>query len=463
MASSPLFCSEGLNVTGKAGMRGVMAAGMAGLLATALLASPFALAQDLDTARAAFEALPEEARKSIQDDLVWSGVYNGSVDGEYGRRTHQAVVDFERRAGGRADGILDGAERKALTDLAARARAAVGFAMQADPKTGMRIGIPAKLLTTRSDLPSGSQWRGALGRATLSSADLPGTPDDLTKLYETRSTDTANNRRVTYRVLRPDWFVVTGEIGPRRFYTRYATDGSRLRGYTIAYDASAARQWEPLVIAIANSVEAFPSAATDGQTRPGPTAQGASPGAGLSGRAAALVVAADRAIAAVESAGACKTILVGGKPARVEATQSGLALLAVEGLAAPQPAIALATDATLPQAPVVIGAGGDGLVAMAAEARGGAIHTALQPGMTGAAVFDRSGRLAAFLTHGPASRTLVSGLAPAMMQQAMAANAIDAFLRAQGVVLAPGSPGSAMSTGGIVAAGGRSILPLTCR
>lgn len=452
-------------MTGKAGMRGVMAAGMAGLLATALLASPFVLAQELDTARAAFEALPEEARKTIQDDLVWSGAYNGAVDGEHGRRTHQAIVDFERRAGGRADGILDGAERKALTDLAARARAAVGFAVQADPKTGMRIGIPAKLLTTRSDLPSGSQWRGALGRATLSSADLPGTPDDLTKLYDTRSTDTANNRRVTYRVLRPDWFVVTGEIGPRRFYTRYATDGNRLRGYTIAYDASAAPQWEPLVIAIANSVEAFPSPAPGRPAQPGLALQPAPQPVQFKGSATALAVSAGRAIAASEAVGTCKTVLVGGKTARIEASQDGLALLAVEGLTAPRQPLKLApADEAVRREALVIGAGNDGLFAMPGELRGTIVRAALQPGMTGAVIFDRSGNLAGFMPRAPAPRVLVAGVAPALPQEAIPARAIDAFLRNQGVALASGSTDAKpLSSGEIIAATGGSILPVACR
>ena len=460
-----------MGMTGKARMRGLatVALGFVApvfLAAAVLLVSPNVRAQDAGEPRAIFEALPEAARKAIQDDLVWSGNYNGAVDGEHGRRTHQAIVDFESRIGGRADGVLEPQERKALTELAARARTGVGFSVQGDPKTSMRIGIPARILTTRSDLPSGSQWRGAVGRATLSTADLPGTQDDLTKLYEARSNDGAANRRVTYRVLRPDWFVVTGEIGPRRFYTRYATDGFRLRGYTIAYDASAARQWEPLVIAIANSVEAFPSAAPENGDKPASVAQPATPAVQIQGAAAALVVAPRRALAAAAAAGSCKTILVGGKPARIEARQDGLVLLVVEGLVAPQQQLVLAPtgDAGTREA-VVIGAGGNGLMAMAGELRGNAIvNAALQPGMTGAAAFDRSGNLAAFMTHAPASRMLVAGLAPRVPQQAVSAPAIDVFLRSNGVTLvSAGAAGNALSTGQIVAASGPSILPLVCR
>lgn len=452
-------------MTGRTGLRRWAAIAPALLLVGACITTTGVRAQGADEARIVFEALPEPARKAIQDDLIWSGNYNGAVDGEHGRRTHQAIVDFERRVGAKADGILDAAERKSLMDLATRARAGVGFTMQADPKTGMRIGIPAKLLTTRSDLPSGSQWRGALGRATLSSADLPGTNDDLAKLYETRSTDTANSRRVTYRVLRPDWFVVTGEIGSRRFYTRYTTDGSRLRGYTITYDASAAPQWEPLVIAIANSVEPFPAAGPGGRTQPGPVAQSPAPTARMQGVAAALVVAPGRAIAAAEAAATCKTILVGGRAARVEAAQGGLALLAIDGLPAHRQTLALAGAETGVREAVVIGAGADGLVTMAGELRGDAVvQAALQPGMAGAAVFDRAGNLAAFIVRNPASRMLVAGLAPGLPQQAVAARSIDTFLQSNGVTLAAARPpGKPLSTGEIVAASGPSILPLLCR
>lgn len=133
--------------------------------------------------------------------------------------------------------------------------------------------------------------------------DAGGDADALAKLYEARISDTAGGRKVTYKVLRPDWFVVTGEIGPRRFYTRYALGEGKLRGFTLAYDAAAAPQWEPLVIAIANAFEPFPAAGGS----PGGEAPGATPALPASPLVAgALAVATGKALMPRAVLEACK-------------------------------------------------------------------------------------------------------------------------------------------------------------
>lgn len=414
------------------------------------------------TARTAFEALPEAERKAIQSDLVWTGDYNGTLDGGFGRRSFDGLRAFETRVKGKPDGVLDAAERKTLAELAGRARTSVKFTVQDDPKAGFRIGLPTAILTARSDLPNGSQWRGALGKATLSSATLAGDADALAKLYEARISDTAGGRKVTYKVLRPDWFVVTGEIGPRRFYTRYALGEGKLRGFTLAYDAAAAPQWEPLVIAIANAFEPFPAAGGS----PGGEAPGATPALPASPLVAgALAVATGKALMPRAVLEACKPPSLNGRPVRAGATSGDFVWIEAEGIAAaPLPPPSSETAAGL--AVVALAHGTEGLSVAPGEITGGAtlaLTAALQPGAGGGLILDRAGRLVGIVAAQPAARLQIAGIVPSAAYRLVPAGAVTEALKAANI--APGSATSAtgdQSAGALVARHGASVVRLTC-
>ncbi len=221
-------------------------------------------------AQARFEALPEAERKAIQTDLIWAGQFNGAVSGSFGPLTFRAINALK---GGRgpADGILTPADRAALAKAAQAARDAAGFRLVDDDRTGVRIGIPAKLLPKRAATPSGgSRWQSADEKITLdTSASPPG--DDLAALFEKAIAVSPNSpRKITYKLLRPDFFVVTGETPGGRFYRRLSAGPQGLRGFSIGYDKALAATVDKLVIAIAASFEPFP-------TGPAPAA-GTAPG-----------------------------------------------------------------------------------------------------------------------------------------------------------------------------------------
>ena len=86
--------------------------------------SPAALAQTpppapvvdaaLAAQKAAFLALPEGTRKAAQEALVWLGLYVGVNDGEFGKRTRDAILAFQGNVKAPADGALSAPELKAL-------------------------------------------------------------------------------------------------------------------------------------------------------------------------------------------------------------------------------------------------------------------------------------------------------------------------------------------------------------
>src|SRR5580658_138765 len=111
---------------------------------------PTATDAALAAQKAAFLALPESTRKAAQDALVWLGFYNGVVDGDFGRRTRDAILAFQASAKAPADGALSALELQALLAGAQKARDAIGFRIVSDAKSGARIGAPAILLSARS-------------------------------------------------------------------------------------------------------------------------------------------------------------------------------------------------------------------------------------------------------------------------------------------------------------------------
>ena len=73
-------------------------------------AQPAPAAAQLDAAfeaqKAAFLALPPATRVAAQDALVWLGLYNGVSDGDFGKRTRDAIVAFQTGQKAPGDGVL---------------------------------------------------------------------------------------------------------------------------------------------------------------------------------------------------------------------------------------------------------------------------------------------------------------------------------------------------------------------
>ena len=137
----------------------------------------------------------------------------------------------------------------------------------------MRIGAPLKLLTKLKPASAETtlaerRWRAqpdAGGARALASRGAPAASDDagLAALYA-QLTAEASGRKITYKALKAgDFFVVAGEEGGDKFYTRFARapadwpQGPTLRGFTFVYPASKAGEFDKLSLAIANCLRSF--------------------------------------------------------------------------------------------------------------------------------------------------------------------------------------------------------------
>ena len=368
----------------------------------------------MDATRAAFESLPEPERKALQDALVWTGDFNGVVSGGFGKRTFEALQAFAARA--RLADPLTGEGRTALRAAGEAARKAARFRVQADPVSGAVVGVPEALLTKRTALPSGTRWQSADGKVTFETRAYPPEAETLEGLFE-RANAPLNGRKVTYRLQKPDFVVVTAETATGLSYTRYAAGPQGIRGFLIGYDRALAGEVGRLVIAMANAFEPFPAAAPVAAT-PAPSPAPAVAPARIV--ATGLAVAPGRVLAVVPEG--CAGTLV--------RDPSGLALVEVAGA---KPA-ALALAKSLADGPVVaLAAGAEGVSAVPGTVTEGRVTAPLQPGSAGAPLFGAQGSLAGLVASYPAAPRLVAGVAPPTSLPVVPAAAIAAFLAGKGI------------------------------
>ena len=386
-----------------------------------------------DAAKAAFDALPETDRVAAQDALVWTGDYSSTADGTFGRRSFEAVQAWQRRAKRPANGILDKPSVAALIANGVRAKSAVGFAIVQDGASGARIGIPQRLLPKRSpNTIGGTRYQSQDDKVTLDTRAQPGGPEDLRGLYERNLAIQTAGRQVTYRLQRPDFFVIAGETAGGRFYSRYAQEGGTIRGFSLGYDKALARDFDRLTVAIANSFQPFgPAAPQTGvmAERPvGTPPAGSVPvsSASVAPSFTGLAVGARRVLAPASLQQTCREPRIGGAPVRIASSTRDLAVVEP---ATPRRVVPLrfATSATEGMGVVAFfsaSEGGRAVVTPAEFLSGGRIVAPLQEGAAGGVVLDKSGAVAGLVGSITVGRRAVAGLVPPAAYPIVAASTV---------------------------------------
>lgn len=390
-----------------------------------------------------YAALPEAERLGIQTDLIWTGDYNGIASAEFGPRAVAAVKAFQKRNGTKETGVLNPKERQQLASGARKRREAVGWRIVDDTATGARIGIPAKLAPAHSTVIGGSRWTSARGEVQIDTFRIAAPGTTLASVHEAQRK--VADRKLTYNLARPEFFVVSGLQGLKKLYVRGHVKDGQVRGFSIQYDPSMEATLDAVVIAMSSGFQAFPAGAVAVAPPPRRKVEYGS-GVFVSGEGHALTTR-DLIVG-------CQTFsLAGYGPADriAEDTETGLALLRIYGVRDLKPA-ALA-DEDVPSELTLIGVadperqgGGGGVMLTAARITPGAAgqRPALEPaptaGFTGAGAFDRSGRLAGLadlrlqvVAGPPVSTAARATLVPAA--------AIRTFLAAQKVSASQGAAG----------------------
>ncbi len=409
-----------------AGTTGTMPTGTPAAVATAL--------------RESYTALPAAERIAIQSDLVWTGDYNGLITGEFSDRLVSAVKAFQKRMKGKETGVLNPQERAALTAAAKPLQDEVGWRLLSDQATGVRLGLPGRLATQTSAGKSGTRWMSAQGQLQIETFRSPvGTT--LAAEYEQQRKDPVE-RRVSYNVLRPDFFVVSGTQGLKKFYVRASAKDGEVRGIAILYDQAMEGTMDPMVVAMSSAFIPFASDVTpDGP----PPRRRVEYGTGVVVSAAGHIVT-DRQV--VE---ACSVIVIPGlgHAERLAQDKAGeLALLRVYGarnlvpMGLLGPAQRTAEVALVGIADPQTQGGNAATTAVStrlgAAANPLALETAPAPGFSGGGAIDRQGHFLGVILHKP---SVLAGPAAAAQAMVVPAETVRNFLEANYVAPASGRPG----------------------
>jgi peptidoglycan hydrolase-like protein with peptidoglycan-binding domain len=399
-----------------------------------------ALQTPADTAN----AMAQAERLALQSDLAWVGQYNGAISGEVSERMVEAIKAFQKDKGGKQTGVLNPQERGVLAETAKRRQDNVGWKIVTDAGTGVRLGIPTKLVPQQTSDANGAKWSSSTGTIQIQLSRRKEANPTTAKLAEHERKEPAG-RQIDYTVVKPDFFVLSGLQGLKKFYLRGTFKGDEVRVLTILYDQATENTVEPVVIAMSSAFNPFPTGALIAGPPPRKTVE----------YGTGIVVSDDGAIVADrEITDDCLAVAIAGygNADRVaEDKDHGLALLrlygarglkplglgngaaksAVEltGIADPQNQGGGAAASSVKAMVTPVGSGGDL-----------ALSPAPAVGFSGAAALDSDGKFAGIALLKPVIVAGPPNAAPAAQASLVPADTVRDFLRNNGVNVSSGSP-----------------------
>ena len=398
-----------------------------------------ALQTPADTAN----AMAQAERQAIQSDLAWVGQYNGAITGEVSERMVAAIREFQKERGGKPTGVLNPQERGALAETARRRQDNVGWKIVTDAGSGVRLGIPTKLVPQQSSDANGARWSSSTGTIQIQLSRRKEANPTTAKLAEKEKKEPAG-RAVDYTVVKPDFFVLSGLQGLKKFYVRGTFKGDEVRILTILYDQATENTVEPVVIAMSSAFNPFPSGAQIAGPPPRKTVE----------YGTGIVVSDDGAIVTDRQiTDGCLTIAIAGfgNADRVaEDKDHDLALLRIYGARGLKPlglgngAAKTGVELTGIADPQNQGGGAAASSVKATTTQvGSGNDLALAPppavGFSGAAAFDADGKFAGIALLKPVVVAGPPNAAPAVQATLVSADAVREFLKANAVNAADGS------------------------
>jgi peptidoglycan hydrolase-like protein with peptidoglycan-binding domain len=212
----------------------------------------------LQTPADTVNAMAQAERLAIQSDLAWVGQYNGAISGDVSERMVEAIKEFQKAAGGKQTGVLNPKERSVLAETAKRRQDNAGWKIVTDSTSGARLGIPTKLVPQQTSDANGAKWSSPTGTIQIQLSRRKEANPTTAKLAEREKKEPAG-RAVDYTVVKPDFFVLSGLQGQKKFYVRGTFKGGEVRILTILYDQATENTVEPVVIAMSSAFNPFPA------------------------------------------------------------------------------------------------------------------------------------------------------------------------------------------------------------
>ena len=359
-----------------------------------------------------FTGIPPAERQKIQAALLWAGDYTGSAGGEDPMLS--AIKNFQKRHKAKVTGVLTPSERADLIAAAKAHEAEYGWNVVVDPATGIRIGLPSKMLPNVRDAAHGTRWSSKHGEVQVETFRIKEAGLTLAALFEREKKEPAV-RRVESSALYDDGFTISGMQGLKMFSVRAKMRDGEIRGFTILYDQMMETIVAPVTAAMVAAFSPFPERSAPFAV----LAKSVEYGNGL------VVSAQGHIVTDLKLTQGCQVIVAAGlgDADRVAADEEhGLALLRVYGTRKLSP-VALAHDAPKAGELTLVGIpdpreqnGRRKLTEIKARLAGGSAIELRQPvpmaGFSGAAALDAQGRFLGMMEMGNAVLASVEAAAP---------------------------------------------------
>ena len=120
--------------------------------------------------------------------------------------------------------------------------------------------MPTKLVPQQSTDANGTKWTSTTGTVQIQLSRRKEANPTTAKLAEQEKKEPAG-RKIDYTVVKPDFFVLSGLQGLKKFYVRGTFKGDEVRILTILYDQATENTVEPVVIAMSSAFNPFPAGA----------------------------------------------------------------------------------------------------------------------------------------------------------------------------------------------------------
>src|ERR1700722_4310496 len=195
-------------------------------------------------------------RALIQFDLAWIGAYNGLITGEANDKTTAAIKAFQKDYRFKETGALAVPERAQLAALSKEKQDQVGWRMVDDKVTGAQIGLPTKQVPNSGPGKSGTRWFSAQGQIQVETFRLRGPGTTLPDIFGQQKKEPPG-RHIEVNLLRPDFFILSGMQGLKKFYVRAEIRDAEVRGMTILYDQATEGIMDPLAGVMSSAFAPF--------------------------------------------------------------------------------------------------------------------------------------------------------------------------------------------------------------
>ncbi len=439
-------------------------------------------AADYAESRAAYQRLDQNDRFMVGLMLVATGRYNGMIYGDFNKRLYRGIIEYQQSLGAAPTGILTADQTASLYREGGQYFAALGMKKLEMPLGAGTVFVPLALAPYSQRTERGIAYEAGDRAVSVDLSAYPPGEVVFHALYA-RLSKTSNRRQVTYKVLRDDFFVVSGTLDGRNYYTKYLLDRGFASGFTFAWDARVLPSGDRIAVLMSNSffpafasgsasvAEAEPAQPT---TSPPPEPQRPASGGGISTGSGFFVTSDGLMVTNNHVVEKCTSITVGGSSPAVVAARDVGNDLALIRTSYPGTAAALRT-ASIGLGDVVYALGypfagtldnglniTNGLVSSLSgiqnDSRYVQITAAVQPGNSGGPLVDEFGNVAGVVSARLDDLNMLktSGMLPQNVNFAIRSDFVMSFLRANSVE-PTGSPSVVKQAASDIARAGRSF------